>query len=53
MIVGLKRGVAGYFHVFLKDKEDSASELPNMYIILVDENEVPRYIWVNVLDIHV
>ena len=51
LIVGLKRGVAGSFHGYFKDELDGPAELTTLYLVLVDKAEVPRYIWVDILDI--
>ena len=53
LIVGLKGGVAGSFHVFFEDEVDGAAGSTNLDILLVGEAEFPRYIWVNGLNIHV
>ena len=46
LIVGLKIGVAGSFHVIFEDEADGVAELANLDIVLIDEAKVPRYIFV-------
>ena len=53
IIVGMKGGVAGSFHVGFEDEVDSATELLKLDLVLVYKAEVPRYIWFNGVDIHV
>ena len=53
MIVGLKGGVSGYFHMIFEDEVDGAAEMMNLYLVLVGEAEIPRYICVDSLDLHV
>ena len=53
MIVGLKGGVAGSLQVIFEDKVDGSAEVTKLYLLLVDKAEVPRYIWVDGLDLHV
>ena len=53
LIVGLKGGVSGYFHMIFEDEVDGAAEMMNLYLVLVGEAEIPRYICVDSLDIHV
>ena len=53
IIVGLKGGVAGSFHVVFENEVDGAADLLKLYLLLVDEAEVTRYIWFNGLDLHV
>ena len=53
LIVGLKIGVAGSFHVIFEDEADGVAELANLDIVLIDEAKVPRYICVDGLDINV
>ena len=53
LIVGLKGGVAGSFHVIFDDEVGGAAELLKLNLVLVDKAEVSRYIWVNGMDLHV
>ena len=36
-----------------EDELDGAAKLPKPNIILVDKSKVPRYIWIDGLDLHV
>ena len=39
--------------MIFEDEVDGAAELSKLNLVLVDEADVPRYIWVDGLDIHV
>ena len=53
LIVGTKGGIAGLLHMTFEDEVDGPAELTNLDRVLVDKAEVPRYIWVDGLDLHV
>ena len=44
IIVGLKGGVAGSFHVVFEYEVDGAADFPKLDFVLVDKSEVLHYI---------
>ena len=44
LIVGLKGGVAGSFHVVFEYEVDGAADFPKLDFVLVDKSEVLHYI---------